>query len=164
MNQKYLIFHIGVKIITNEDEKKIVNVYFENKHLERYNQLGFNDSGQLRVYGNDNKNIQWNIKSQDELISFKTGIGNEEKQTYEILSGKNYIMKRQENECLWTVLRSYLKELAEKEKKRDVVKEETERLHIFEQIEKENSNAIINMENAKEIKVDFENIEKEVGN
>ncbi|MCI9039064.1 MAG: hypothetical protein HFJ29_04225 [Clostridia bacterium] len=73
-------------------------------------------------------------------------------------------MKRQENECLWTVLRSDLKELAEKEKKRDVVKEETERLHIFEQIEKENSNAIINMENAKEIKVDFENIEKEVGN
>ena len=108
----------------------MVNVYFENKHLEKYNQLGFNNLGQLRVYGND-KNIQWDIKSQDELTSFKTRTGNEEKQTYEILSGKNYIMRRQENECLWTVFRNDLKELAEKEKKRDVVKEEIERLHIL---------------------------------
>ena len=140
----------------------MVNVYFENKHLEKYNQLGFNNLGQLRVYGND-KNIQWDIKSQDELTSFKTRTGNEEKQTNEILSGKNYIMRRQENECLWTVFRNDLKELAEKDKKRDVVKEEIERLHIFEQMEKEENNSIIHVGNPEEIKVDFEVIEKEEG-
>ena len=34
-------------------------LYFENKHLERYSELGFNNVGQIRVYGSDNKNMQW---------------------------------------------------------------------------------------------------------
>ena len=107
----------GMKIIANDEKEKIANIYFENKHLERYNELGFNDIGQIRVFGNNNKNLQWNVKSQDELVSFKTKTGEEEKKTYSSLSGRNYIMKRQE-ECLWTVFKSDLKELAEKEKKR----------------------------------------------
>ena len=108
--------------------------------------------------------MQWDIKSQDELVSFKTKVGNEEKQTYETLSGKNYIMKRQENECLWTVKKADLKELAEKEKKRDVVCEEIERLHIFEQLEKDANNSPTITENPKEIEVKFDNeIEKEAG-
>ena len=124
----------GIKTIVNDDEEKIANIYFENKHLERYSELGFNSMGQIRVYGNDNKNLQWNIKSKNELISFKTKTGNEEKQTYLTLAGKNYIMKRQQYECLWTVFKADLKELAEKEKKRDVVGEEIEKLYIFEQL------------------------------
>lgn len=154
----------GVKVITNEDEEKIAHIYFENKHLERYNELGFNKVGQIHVYGKDNKNLQWNIKSKDEIISFTTKTGDQEKQTYEILSGKNYIMKRQENECLWTVLKADLKELAEKEKKRDVVNEDLERLHTFENLEKNINNSPEISENIKEIEVDFDNnIEKEVG-
>lgn len=152
----------GLKTIVTEDEQKIANIYFQNKDLERYSELDFNHSGQIHVYGNNKKNMQWDIKSQDELISFKTKIGDEEKQTYETLSGKNYIMKREENECLWTVFRSDLKELAEKEKKRDVVGEELEKLHIFEQLEKDGSNSPTITENPKEIQVDFE-IEKEAG-
>ena len=63
----------GLRVTIDEDEnKQTANVYFENKHLERYSELGFNNVGQIRVYGSDNKNLQWNIKSQDELISFKT--------------------------------------------------------------------------------------------
>lgn len=154
----------GVKIVANENEQKTANIYFENKNLERYSELGFNNLGKLYVYGNNNKNMQWDIKSQDEIVSFSTKIGEQEKQTYETLSGKNYIMKRQENECLWTVLKSDLKELAEKEKKRDVVGEELERLHVFEQLEKEINNSPTITENSKEIKIDFDNeIEKEVG-
>ncbi len=151
----------GIKIIENEDEEKIANIYFENKHLERYNELGFNDYGQMYVYGNNNKNFQWNIQSQEELVSFKSKTGNEEKQIYSTLSGKNYIMKRQENECFWTVAKADLKELAEKEKKRDVVGEELERLHIFEQLEKDANNSPTIAENPKEIEVNFD--EKEVG-
>lgn len=154
----------GIKIIENEDEEKIANIYFENKHLERYNELGFNDYGQMYVYGNNNKNFQWNIQSQEELVSFKSKTGNEEKQIYSTLSGKNYIMKRQENECFWTVAKADLKELAEKEKKRDVVSEELERLHIFEQLEKDANNSPTIAENPKEIEVNFDNeIEKEAG-
>ena len=154
----------GIKIIENEDEEKIANIYFENKHLERYNELGFNDYGQMYVYGNNNKNFQWNIQSQEELVSFKSKTGNEEKQIYSTLSGKNYIMKRQENECFWTVAKADLKELAEKEKKRDVVGEELERLHIFEQLEKDANNSPTIAENPKEIEVNFDNeIEKEAG-
>lgn len=154
----------GLKTIVTEDEQKIANIYFQNKDLERYSELGFNYSGQIHVYGNNNKNMQWDIKSQDELISFKTKIGDEEKQTYETLSGKNYIMKREENECLWTVFRSDLKELAEKEKKRDVVGEELEKLHIFEQLERDANNSPTITENPKEIQVNFDNeIEKEAG-
>ena len=151
----------GIKTIVNDDEEKIANIYFENKHLERYSELGFNSMGQIRVYGNDNKNLQWNIKSKNELISFKTKTGNEEKQTYLTLAGKNYIMKRQQDECLWTVFKADLKELAEKEKKRDVVGEEIEKLHIFEQLEKENSNSYTITENPK-IEVNYYD-EKEVG-
>ena len=154
----------GIKIIENEDEEKIANIYFENKHLERYNELGFNDYGQMYVYGNNNKNFQWNIQSQEELVSFKSKTGDEEKQIYSTLSGKNYIMKRQENECFWTVAKADLKELAEKEKKRDVVGEELERLHIFEQLEKDANNSPTIAENPKEIEVNFDNeIEKEAG-
>ena len=108
--------------------------------------------------------MQWSIKSKDEIVSFKTKTGDEEKQTYETLKGKNYIMKRQENECLWTVMKEDLKELAEKEKKRDVVKEDLDKLHIFEQLEKENSISQINTQDVKEIEVDYgSDIEKEVG-
>lgn len=128
----------GLRVTIDEDEnKQTANVYFENKHLERYSELGFNNVGQIRVYGSDNKNLQWNIKSQDELISFKTKVGEQEKQTYETLSGKNYIMKRTENECIWTVLKTDVKELAEKEKKRNVVSEDLEKHNIFENLEKE---------------------------
>ena len=151
----------GIKTIVNDDEEKIANIYFENKHLERYSELGFNSMGQIRVYGNDNKNLQWNIKSKNELISFKTKTGNEEKQTYLTLAGKNYIMKRQQYECLWTVFKADLKELAEKEKKRDVVGEEIVKLYIFEQLEKENSNSYTIAENPK-IEVNYYD-EKEVG-
>ena len=153
----------GIKTVVADDEQKIANIYFQNKHLERYSELGFNYSGKIHVYGNNNKNFQWDIKSKDELVSFRTKTGDEEKQTYATLSGKNYIMKREENECLWTVFRSDLKELAEKEKKRDVVGEELERLHIFEELEKEVNNSPTITENPKEIQVNFDNDEKEVG-
>ncbi len=152
----------GIKVIENEDEEKIANIYFENKNLERYNELGFNDYGQMYVYGNNNKNFQWNIQSQEELVSFKSKTGDEEKQIYSTLSGKDYIMKRQENDCLWTVKKTDLKELAEKEKKRDEVGEELERLHIFEQLEKDANNSPTITENPKEIEVNFDS-EKEVG-
>lgn len=151
----------GLKVISNEDKEETVDIYFQNKHLERYNELGFNDIGQIRVFGNDNKNLQWDIKSQDELVSFTTKTGDEEKQTYSSLSGKNYIMKRQENECLWTVFRSDLKELAEKEKKRNVVNEELENLHIFEELEKQVENSLTLTED-KNIEINFDT-EKEAG-
>ena len=151
----------GLKVISNEEKEEIVNIYFQNKHLERYNELGFNDIGQIRVFGNDNKNLQWDIKSQDELVSFTTKTGDEEKQTYSSLNGKNYIMKRQENECLWTVFRSDLKELAEKEKKRNVVNEELEKLHIFEELEKQVEKSTTLTED-KNIEINFD-IEKEAG-
>lgn len=154
----------GVKIITNEDDEKIVHIYFENKNLERYNELGLNSVGQIHVYGKDNKNLEWNIKSKDEIISFTTKTGEQEKQTYEVLSGKDYIMKRQENECLWTVLKADIKELAEKEKKRDVVSEDLERLHTFEELEKSVGDSTTISENIKDIEVTFDNdIEKDVG-
>ena len=73
-------------------------------------------------------------------------------------------MKRQENECLWTVLKADLKELAEKEKKRDVVSEDLERIHTFEELEKSIDNSTTISENVKEIEVNFDNdIEKEGG-
>lgn len=131
----------GIKIVTNDEDKKVANIYFENKHLERYSELGFNNVGQIRVYGSDNKNIQWNINSQDEIISFKTKTGEQERQTYSTLSGKNYIMKRTENECVWTVLKKDVKELAEKEKKRNVVNEDLEKHNIFEELEKQVDNS-----------------------
>ena len=149
----------GMKIIANDEKEKIANIYFENKHLERYNELGFNDIGQIRVVGNNNKNLQWNVKSQDELVSFKTKTGEEEKKTYSSLSGRNYIMKRQEEECLWTVFKSDLKELAEKEKKRNVVHEELEKLQIFEKLENQIENTPAVSEN---IEINFDS-EKEVG-
>lgn len=152
----------GVKTIVNDDNEKIANIYFENKHLQRYSELSFNSYGKIHVYGNDNKNLQWDIKSQDELISFKTKVGTQEKETYSILSGKNYIMKRQDNECLWTVFKADIKDLAEKEKKRDVLGEQLEKLNIFEQLEKEVNTTPTIPENIKGIEVNFDN-EKEVG-
>ena len=151
----------GIRVTKDEEEnKETANIYFENKHLERYSELGFNQTGQIRVYGSKNKNLQWNIKSQDELISFKTKTGEQEKQTYETLSGKNYIMKRNENECVWTVLKTDVKELAEKEKKRNVVEEDLEKLNIFEELENdisktpdiiEDKNIYINILDEKEV-------------
>lgn len=151
----------GMKVVTNDEDKKVANIYFENKHLERYSELGFNNVGQIRVYGSDNKNMQWNINSQDEIISFKTKVGDEEKQTYETLSGKNYIMKRMENECIWTVFKNDIKELAEKEKKRNVVNEDLEKHNIFENLEKEVDNSPTITED-KNIEINIAD-EKEVG-
>lgn len=151
----------GMRVVTNDEEQEIANIYFENKHLERYSELGFNNVGQIRVYGSENKNMQWNINSQDEIISFKTKTGDEERKTYETLSGKNYIMKRTENECVWTVLKSDIKELAEKEKKRNVVDEELEKLNIFEELEKEVANSPTIIED-KNIEINLDD-EKEVG-
>ena len=151
----------GVKVITDDEEKQVANVYFENKHLERYSELGFNTVGQIRVYGSDNKNLQWNIKSQDDIISFKTKVGDEERQTYSTLSGKNYIMKRTENECIWTVLKTDVKELAEKEKKRNVVNEDLEKHNIFEELEKEIDKSPTITED-KDIEINLTD-EKEVG-
>lgn len=152
----------GLKVITDdEDNKQSANIYFENKHLERYSELGFNNVGQIRVYGSDNKNMQWNINSQDEIISFKTNTGEQEKQTYATLSGKNYVMKRTENECIWTVLKSDIRELAEKEKKRNVVNEDLEKHNIFEELEKEVQNTPTITED-KNIEINLAD-EKEVG-
>lgn len=151
----------GMRVVTNDEEQQIANIYFENKHLERYSELGFNNVGQIRVYGSENKNMQWNINSQDEIISFKTNTGDEERKTYETLSGKNYIMKRTENECIWTVLKSDIRELAEKEKKRNVVNEDLEKHNIFEELEKEIVNSPTITED-KNIEVNFGD-EKEVG-
>lgn len=151
----------GIKVVTNDDDKEIANIYFENKHLERYTELGFNNVGQIRVYGSDNKNMQWNINSQDEIISFTTKLGEQEKQTYETLSGKNYIMKRTENECVWTVFKNDIKELAEKEKKRNVVNEDLEKHNIFEELEKEVANSPTITED-KNIEINITD-DKEVG-
>lgn len=150
----------GIKVITNDENQKVANVYFENIHLERYSELGFSSLGQIHVYGNNNKNLQWNINSQDEIISFKTKIGEQERQTYETLSGKNYIMKRQDNECIWTVFREDLKDIVEKEKKRDVVNEDLERLNMLEELQKQEITPNV-PDNIKEIEVNFD--EKEVG-
>lgn len=146
----------GIKVIKNNDDKEIANIYMNNNDLERYCELGFNSYGQIRVYGSENKNLQWSINSQDELVTFKTNIGEDERKTYSKLSGKNYVMKRQDNECLWTVLKTDLEELVEIEKKRDVVSEELEKYQIIE------NNTIELSDNAKEIEVDLE-VEKEVG-
>ena len=151
----------GMRVVTNDEDKKVANIYFENKHLERYSELGFNNVGQIRVYGSDNKNMQWNINSQDEIISFKTKLGEQEKETYETLSGKNYIMKRTENECIWTVFKNDIKELAEKEKKRNVVNEDLEKHNIFEELEREVAKSPTMTED-KNIEINIED-EKEVG-
>ena len=151
----------GIKIVTNEEDKKVANIYFENKHLERYSELGFNNVGQIRVYGSENKNMQWNINSQDEIISFRTKLGEQERQTYATLSGKNYIMKRTENECVWTVFKKDIKELAEKEKKRNVVNEDLEKHNIFEELEKQVDNSPTITED-KNIEINITD-EKEVG-
>lgn len=147
----------GIKTNSDNEENKTAKIYFENKHLERYSELGFNTFGNMRVYGNDNVNMQWDINSQEDILSFKTKVGDEERQTYSILSGKNYIMKREENECLWTIFKADLKELVEKEKKRDIVDEDLARLNIFEQLEKQVNNIPNMTEGIKEIEVNFEN-------
>ena len=152
----------GIKVITNDENEQFANIYFENKDLERYRELGFTDIGQIQVFGND-KNLQWDIDSQDDLVTFKTRTGDEERQTYSSLSGKNYMMKRQENECVWTVFKNDLKELAEKEKKRNVVHEDLERLHIFEDLQKEVENSPTLEKPNNVIEVDFGKDEKEVG-
>lgn len=151
----------GFKTTKNSNDEEIANIYFSNKDLERYNELGFNNYGQLHVYGLENKNLQWNIKSQNELVTFKTKTGEQENKTYSILSGKNYIIKRQDNECLWTILKDDLQEIAEKEKKRDVVSEDLEELKLFEGIEKELEKTSDISDKIEGIEVNFD--EKEVG-
>ena len=155
----------GINKIYNDEEKiQTIHIYFENKHLERYSELGFAALGQMHVYGTDNKNLQWSINSQDELVSFTTKVGKEEIETYSKLSGKNYIMKRQEDECVWTIFKADLRELAEKEKKRDVVEEDLERVNIFEELQKNIKDSEPTLENQKEISVNFDDIPtKEVG-
>lgn len=143
------------KVTKGNDDKEIINIYMDNNDLERYCELGFNNYGKIKVYGSENKNLQWSINSQDELVTFTTKIGKDERETYSKLSGKNYVMKRQDNECLWTVLKKDLEELVETEKKRNVVDEELEKYHIIE-------NNIELTDNRKEIEVDLE-VEKEVG-
>lgn len=145
----------AAKVTNSNDDKEIVNIYMDNSDLERYCELGFNNYGKIRVYGSKNKNLQWSINSQDELVTFTTKIGKDERETYSKLSGKNYVMKRRENECLWTVLKTDLEELVETEKKRDVVGEELEKYHIID-------NNIELTDNSKEIEVNLE-VEKEVG-
>ena len=145
----------GIEVTKNSNDEEVANIYMENKDLERYCELGFNSYGQIRVYGNDNKNMQWNINSQDELVTFKTKVGEDEKQTYSKLSGKNYVMKRQEDECLWTVFKRDLEEIAELEKKRDVVGEELQKYEIIE-------NNSIEMDKQPEIEINLKD-EKEVG-
>lgn len=152
----------GIKIIENKDEEKIANIYFENKHLERYNELEFDRYGQMYVYGNNSKDFPWSMQSQEKLISFKSKTGNEEKQIYSTLSGKNYIMKREENECFWTVSKADLKEVIEKEKKRNVVSEELEKYNIFEKLGEQIENSPTVPEN-KSIKINMLE-EKEVDN
>lgn len=150
----------GVKVI-NDEQEQIANIYFENKNLERYAELGFNNIGEMKVYGSSNKNLQWNIKSQDEIISFKTKTGEEEKETYKKLSGKDYIMKRNEDECEWTVFKADIQEIAEKEKKRNVVEEDLEQHNILEKIEQEVSNTK-SITDDKEIEINITD-DKEVG-
>ena len=145
----------AAKITNDNDDKQIVHIYMKNNELERYCELGFNNYGKIRVYGSENKNLQWSINSQDELVTFTTKIGKDERETYSKLSGKNYVMKRQENECLWTVLKTDLEELVETEEKRNVVDEELEKYHILE-------NNIEHTDNSKEIEAQLE-VEKEVG-
>lgn len=145
----------AAKVTKDNDDKEIINIYMDNNDLERYCELGFNNYGKIKVYGSENKNLQWSINSQDELVTFTTKIGKDERETYSKLSGKNYVMKRQDNECLWTVLKKDLEELVETEKKRNVVDEELEKYHIIE-------NNIELTDNSKEIEVDLE-VEKEVG-
>lgn len=147
----------GIKTTLNNKDEQVANIYINNKDLERYCELGFNETGKIRVYGSENKNLQWNVNSQDELVTFKTKVGEDEKQTYSKLSGKNYVMKRQENECLWTVFKSDLEELVETEKKRDVVGEELEKYNIIE-----NNTIELDNNNSKEIEANLES-EKEVG-
>ncbi len=148
----------GIDVIKNSDDEQIANVYFENKHLQRYSELGFNYIGKINVYGTETKNMEWAVNSQEDLVTFTTKTGEEEIKTYETLKGKNYIMKREGNECLWTVLKENLKEISEEEKKRDVVKEEINKVNDLKNIdEKEIENGEINItEDLKELNFDFE--------
>lgn len=146
----------GMKVTSGDNNKQMANLYFENKHLEQYSDLGFTYSGQIKVYGVDNNNLEWDINSQDDIISFQTKTGEEEKETYAKLSGKNYIMKRHDDVCVWTVFKTEIEELAEKEKKRDVVDEELQEIHLMDNKDETNKEITINEEN-----VDIEK-EKEI--
>ena len=135
------------------NKEKIINLYFETKHLNQYSELGFNKYGQLYMYGNDNKKIRWNRLSQDKVISFKTAGGKQEKETYSKLADKSYTMKKNNNdECVWTVLKDDLKEIREREKKRNVVSEEVEFLKILDDLEQQIDSSNI----SKELQEDLE--------
>jgi len=150
------------KVIDKDKVEKSAHIYFESKHLERYSELGFNESGNINVHGSETKNMEWDANSKEELVPFKTKTGEEEKKAYQTLSGKNYMMKKEGNECLWTIFRKDLEELAEKEKKRDPVNEQIQELNIFKEIEQKNAeNSTIN-NNSKEIDIKFDtDMEKE---
>lgn len=137
----------GINVDKDDENNKIANIYFESKHLERYSELEFNRIGQMYVYGKDNKNIKFDVDLQDEVMSFKTQVGKEERQTYSALMGKSYVMKKDENECIWTILKNDIVELTEKEKKRNVVDEDIEKYNIFEKLENEITNHSKTIEN-----------------
>ena len=150
----------GVETINNDEDKNFVNIYFQYKDLERYNEYEFNQIGKIVVYGNENKNFD--NYSKDEVITFTTETESQEKTTLDKLSGKNYIMERNKDKCVWTALKQDLKELVETEKKRDVVNEDLENLQIFEQLNKSQDNMPEITENEQNISLEFD-IEKEAG-
>lgn len=135
-----------MKTITNDDKEMVVDIFFESKYLEKYSDLKINEEGKIYVHGN--KQRRQDIKN-NEIIEFKTKTGEEEKKVHTILLGKNYVMSKKNNECFWSILKTDLEEIAEMEKKRDVVNEQIEKLHIFEQIEKQPSN------NTKEVEIEL---------
>ena len=147
----------GLKI----SDGKTAQIYFENKHLQRYSELGFNTTGQIQVHGLDTKDMEWEVNTKDDLLTFKTKTGDEETKTYTILAGKNYIMKREENECTWTVFKNDIQDIAEIQKKRDVVNEELEEMNIFVDTNKDFNEFMEEQmkELSKSVKID---IEKEV--
>lgn len=171
---KILMFDKLIKINKEKQNKQI-----KSKTNKRYN-IYFNKS-KIAYFGNrieeiiqcrtgtkqelsDKENaiekiktgeMSLNTQKLDNLssISFITQNGNEENQVHETLSGKNYSIKKKENECVWTVLKKDLKELAQNEKKRDVVQEEIEKLNSFEKLEKNTNEYATAFENTKEIEV-----------
>lgn len=146
----------GLKVI----DAQTARVYFENKHIERYSELSFNSIGQINVRGSSSVDMEWEVHSKEDLVSFKTGIGDEEKKTYNTLTGKSYMMTREEGQCLWTIFKKDLNELAEREKKRNVVQEELKELNIFEELNKDFKDFVNDKDTNEAIKVSLE-LEKE---
>lgn len=143
----------GLKIV-NSSTGKLAQVYFPTKSMSTYSELGFNENGKIYVYGSD-RNMEWSIGSRDELVSFRTKSGEEEEKTYEILDGKNYVMKKEGEYCHWTILKKDLTAINEEEKKRDIVKEDI--ISLEDSINRDNEVVILE-ESFKGI--DLEDLEK----